>query len=344
MTKGFNFRLFLLPFSWIYGSVVFIRNKCFDFGIFKSYKIPSKSICVGNLSTGGTGKTPHVDLLIELLLQQNKKVSTLSRGYGRTTKGLREVFTVSNAIDVGDEPLFYKCKYEDQIDVVVAEKRKIGIDFILQKKTATDVIILDDAFQHRAVIAGLSIIISDYNHPFYSDHILPAGNLRESKKSINRADCIIISKCPENLSKEKMGEIKSKINFNPQRIFFSRIEYSHLKPFQFEQETKVENILLVAGIGNPNPLVEFLSKKYNVNLLQFNDHHVFKASDIVKIHQKFDTFANGNKIIVTTEKDFMRLKNFNETLGEVYPWFYQPIKTIINEEKQFNLYINEYVN
>ncbi len=344
MNSSFNFRILLLPFSWIYGSVVFIRNKCFDFGIFKSYKIPPKSICVGNLSTGGTGKTPHVDLLIELILHQNKRVATLSRGYGRTTKGLREVYVNSKAIDVGDEPLFYKCKYEEKIHVIVAEKRKIGIDFILQKKPVTDVIILDDAFQHRAVQAGLSIVISDYNHPFYLDHILPAGNLRESRKSINRADCIIISKCPANLSVEKMREIKTNIKFNPNRVFFSKIEYAPLKAFQFDIKTKVENVLLVAGIGNPTPLVEYLSKDFNVNLLQFNDHHVFKASDIVKIHQKFDTFANGNKIIVTTEKDFMRLKNFKETLGENYPWFYQPIRTIINEEEQFNLYINEYVN
>ena len=339
-----NFRLLLLPLSWIYGTITFFRNKCYDFGIFKSYKIPVKSICVGNLSTGGTGKTPHVDLLIELILKADKNVATLSRGYGRTTKGLREVKITSNATEVGDEPLFYKCKYSEQIKVVVAEKRKIGVDFILKNTPKTDVIILDDAFQHRAVKAGLNIIISDYNHPFHSDFILPAGDLRESKSGIKRSDCIIISKCPIDLNAQKIEEIKAKINFASDLIFFSRIKYTALKPFRFEIAPNIENILLVAGIGNPTPLYKYLNKDYNVNLLQFNDHHVFKASDIVKIHQKFDTFANGNKIIVTTEKDFMRLKNFEETLDKEYPWFYQPIKTIINEEERFNLYINEYVN
>ncbi len=339
-----NFRLLLLPFSWIYGAITFLRNKCYDFGYFQSYKIPVKSICVGNLSTGGTGKTPHVDLLIELILSSNKSIATLSRGYGRETKGLKEVQNSSTALEVGDEPLFYKSKYGKKIKVVVAEKRKKGIDYILQTAPQTGVIILDDAFQHRAVKAGLNIIISDYSHPFYSDFILPAGNLRESRKGIKRAECIIISKCPSSISKNEMKSIREKIDFNPERIFFSRIEYSKLKPFYANLISSIENILLVAGIGNPTPLFEHLSKDFNVKLLQFNDHHVFTPSDIVKIHQKFDTFANGNKIIVTTEKDFMRLKNFKETLNEEYPWFYQPIKTIINEEEQFNLYINEYVN
>ena len=339
-----NLRLLLLPFSWIYGIITFIRNKCYDFGLFQSYGIPAKSICVGNLSTGGTGKTPHVDLLIDIILSSNKNIATLSRGYGRETKGLKEVEISSTALEVGDEPLFYKCKYGDQIKVVVAEKRKEGIDFILRTAPKTEVIILDDAFQHRAVKAEVNIIISDYNHPFYSDFILPAGNLRESRKGIKRAECIIISKCPPNLSKNEMDSIKAKIDFNPDRIFFSRIEYANLTPFSKNINSKVENILLVAGIGNPTPLFEHLSTDFNVKLLQFNDHHVFKPSDIVKIHQKFDTFANGSKIIVTTEKDFMRLKNFKETLNEDYPWFYQPINTIINEKENFNLYINEYVN
>ncbi len=339
-----NFRLLLLPLSWVYGIITFIRNKCYDFGIFKSYNIPKKSICVGNLSTGGTGKTPHVDLLIDLILESNKNIATLSRGYGRKTKGLKEVYISSSAIEVGDEPLFYKSKYGQKVKVVVAENRKKGIDFILQDAPETEIIILDDAFQHRAVKAELNIIISDYNHPFYSDFILPAGDLRESRKGIKRADCIIISKCPPNLSEIEMNNIRTKIDFNPKRIFFSRIEYTKLKSFYNYTISYVENILLVTGIGNPTPLFEHLSKNYNVKLLQFKDHHVFNSSDIVKIHQKFDTFANGNKIIVTTEKDFMRLKKLKETLNEEYPWFFQPIKTIIYNREHFNFYINDYVN
>ncbi len=333
-----------MPFSWIYGLITFTRNKCYDFGCFKSFDIPVKSICVGNLSTGGTGKTPHIDLLINLLLQENKKIATLSRGYGRKTKGILEVFSDSNAIDVGDEPLFYKKKHHEQIRVIVAEERRKGVEFILNNSQKTDIILLDDAFQHRAISAGLNILITEHKKPFYSDFLLPAGNLRENKKGIQRADCIIISKCPQKITPEEKEKIKANIDFNPDRIFFSKIEYDALKPFRKAKPNNVENVLLVTGIGNPSPLFKHLSQKFKVHLLQFNDHHIYKASDIVKIHQNFDTFASGNKIIVTTEKDFMRLKNFEETFNDNYPWFYQPIKTIIDEEKQFNLFINEYVN
>ena len=182
MSKGVNLRLLLLPFSWIYGSIVSLRNLLFDLNILKSYTIPKKSICVGNLSVGGTGKTPHVDLITLQLIDNQLNTSILSRGYGRNTTGLIEVNTTSKASEVGDEPLFYKTKYEDEIRVVVAEKRKLGVDYILNKYPKNDVIVLDDAFQHRAVKAGFNILITDYSHLFCDDFVLPAGNLREWKK------------------------------------------------------------------------------------------------------------------------------------------------------------------
>lgn len=339
-----NIRLLLLPLSWIYAGITSLRNLCFDLGIFSAYNIPNKSIIVGNLSTGGTGKTPHVDLISNILLSQDKKVAILSRGYGRIKKGVREVLLNSTTQEVGDEPLFYKLKYQEKIKVVVAEERKLGVKHIQKNHPDIDVILLDDAFQHRAVNAGLNILISDYSKPFYSDFVLPAGNLRELRKGKRRAQAIIISKCPSNISNENKSEIIRKIKHPSAEIFFSQIEYGMLKPFSQGVEKHAKNILLVTGIGNPKPLVEFLYKKHNVEHLRFKDHHTFTSKDIAEIHQKFDTFVGGDKIIVTTEKDFMRLQQFNECNSSRYPWFYQPINTKINKQEKFKTYLNGYVS
>jgi len=339
-----NFRLLLLPFSWIYICITSIRNWCYDKGLFSSYQISGKSIVVGNLSMGGTGKTPHVDLISKLLVDQNKKVAILSRGYGRDTKGVKEVFTRSTAAEIGDEPLLYKLKYKEEIIVVVAEERKLGVEFIQKNYPQNEIIVLDDAFQHRAVKAGLNVLISDYSNPFYSDYVLPAGNLREKISGKKRADLVIISKCPSNITEEKKSEIKSKINLPSTEIFFSNIEYGVLKPFRQSIEITPKNILLVTGIGNPKPLIEFLEKNHKVEHMRFKDHHTFTSRDIAEIHQKFNIFANSDKIIVTTEKDFMRLQNFEECNSSNYPWFYQPIITTISEQQKFKTYINGYVS
>ena len=342
MDLKFSFRLLLLPFSWIYGFITHLRNLLYSIGIFHSFKIPKKSICVGNLSIGGTGKTPHVDLLVDLLLSKNKKVAVLSRGYGRKAKGLIEVKKKSIAIEVGDEPLFYKKKHGDNLTVVVAEKRKIGVDYILKNNPKNDIIVLDDAFQHRAVKAGLNILITEFNRPFYSDFVLPAGNLREFSSGKRRTDIIIVSKSPDNISKENEAEIRRKIGFNPEKIFFSKINYQPLKCFNLGIETETESILLITGIANPTPLMDKLKKNYSVTHLNYPDHHTFNSQDIAEIHQKFDTFATGNKIIVTTEKDFMRLKDIDLVKSNQNNWFYQPIITTIKEETKFNQIIYEY--
>ena len=336
-------RVLLLPFSWIYWITVAIRNCLFTIGFKKSIEIPKKSICVGNLSVGGTGKTPHVDLLVEHFIEQGIKTSTLSRGYGRYTKGLREVFKSDIANYAGDEPLFYKCKYDEKINVVVVEKRLEGVHFISTKYPENQLIILDDAFQHRRVKAGLNIIITEYNHRFTKDFILPVGDLRESKSSVKRADIIIVSKSPE-LSTSEQSAIRSEFNFDPNKIFFSSITYEQLKPFNDIQEGVIKNVLLVTGIGNPTPLIQYLEKHYSVTHLKFKDHHLFTQHDIKNIHEKFDTFASGNKIIITTEKDYMRLRNLKWLNGDNDNWYYQPIKTEINERQKFNILIDNYVN
>ncbi len=335
-------RLLLLPFAWIYGCITFVRNVLFNRGVLKSYTIPGKSICVGNLSVGGTGKTPHVELIVEHLLKTSNKVAILSRGYGRNTKGLLEVTSQSTASEVGDEPLQYKTKYGSSVDVVVSENRKMGVQHIRNMLQNSGTIVLDDAFQHRAVKSGINIIITQFNDLFVDDFHLPAGDLREWKFGVNRAEAIIVSKCPE-LNEEEKTAIRNRINFDSARIFFSHIEYDKFKSFEARSTPSVKNILLVTGIGNPTPLLKRLKQTYFVKHLKFKDHHTFSAKDIDEIHEKFDSFASHDKIILTTEKDYVRIKDYDSLKPKLNDWFYQPITTKIDEETKFNQLLDGYV-
>ena len=218
-------RLILLPFSWIYGSILAIRNYLYDKGIFKSETISIPSICVGNLSMGGTGKTPHVDYITSHFVSKSVKTAILSRGYGRKTKGVIEVLVNSTSSEVGDEPLFYKTKFKDNTSVYVAENRVKGANELLEKHPKTEVLILDDAFQHRRFRAQVNVLITDFSNLFSNDFVVPAGNLREFRSGKNRADIIVVSKCPENLSKEKKVEIRNSLHFKNENIFFSKIQY-----------------------------------------------------------------------------------------------------------------------
>ena len=342
--KSFNLRTLLLPFSWIYGSITALRNLLFDTEIFKVYKIPVKSICVGNLAVGGTGKTPHVDLIAKHFINQGKKVVILSRGYGRGTKGLLEVQTTSNASEVGDEPLFYKLKYKEEVKVVVAEKRKIGVKYIMSNFPETDLILLDDAFQHRAVKAGLNIIITDYSNLYSNDFVLPAGNLREFSVGKKRADIVIVSKCPNELNDENKAGIIKQLKFKNDAVFFSKIEYDELITFTETKEISAKRAVLVTGIANPIPLLNRLKETFQIEHVKFSDHHVFKASEIEIIQQKIDIFAPEDGIVITTEKDFMRLKDFDQISNSKNNWYYQSISTKIDELEKFNLLIENYVN
>jgi len=339
-----QFRFLLLPFSWIYGLITGIRNLLYNVEIFRSYTIPKKSICVGNLAVGGTGKTPHVVYLIELL-KNNQKITVLSRGYGRKTKGFILANQHSNSSEIGDEPQLYNQRFGKEITVSVCERRVEGINQLETKAKETSLYILDDAFQHRAIKCGFNILITDYNNSYSKDWMLPAGSLREWKIGQLRADAIIVSKSPLNLpSKEKENIIKS-LNFKNTNIFFSSIIYKDLINVSKVSNNQIENILLVTGIANPTPLEIELGKRYKLTSLKFSDHYDFTLKDIDSIHQKFDTFASNNKIIVTTEKDWMRLASIlsNEQL-EKYPWFYQEMSVKIDREKEFNELINTYVN
>jgi tetraacyldisaccharide 4'-kinase len=336
-------RFLLFPFSFIYLGITSTRNLLYKLGIFKTSIIPKKSICVGNLSVGGTGKTPHVSYLADFL-SQTVETAILSRGYGRKTTGFLWVKPNSKASDVGDEPMFYVNRFKEKVHVAVCEKRAIGIQQIQTLFPKNELIILDDAFQHRAVKAGLNILITDFSKPFYDDYLMPVGSLRESRAGKNRADIIIVSKTPNDCTETTKNQIVEKLKFNPNSVFFSRIKYAEIQPFgkQIHSFTKV---LLVTGIANPKPLLKHISKYYEVEVIKFGDHHAFSKVDIQRIHQKFDTFAHEETIILTTEKDYMRLKDFSSDWNlQNYPWYFQPITIEIENEEKFKNLINQYVN
>ncbi len=333
-------RILLAPVSLVWFVVTEIRNRLFDWGVLSTYKIPKKSICIGNLSVGGTGKTPMTSYLAQMF-HLELKVQILSRGYGRQSKGFLNVSVNDTSENVGDEPLFYKLKFEDDVQVAVCENRKAGIEQIGIENF--DLLLLDDAYQHRQVKAGFTILLTSYPNLFVDDYLLPSGTLRESKKNANRSDCIVVTKCPKNLSLNEKKFIENKlVRFN-KSIFFSHISYHSFVSFGKPIES-FEKVILVSGIANPKPLVEFLQKSVEIELIQFPDHHQFSKSQIEEIHRKIDTFANNKTAILTTEKDFARLhdKIDNWKLNK-YPWYYIPIQMEIDNENEFKSLINSYV-
>lgn len=337
------FRKLLWPFSFIYGLVTYIRNVCYDLGIFHVFTIPKKSICVGNLSTGGTGKTPHIAFLADYF--SNKLETTiLSRGYGRKTRGFILLNDNSTVNEVGDEPLFYSTVFSNSVHVAVCENRKKGVEEIQRLFPSNKLILLDDAFQHRAVKAGLNILLTDFNLPFSSDLVLPAGNLREWRIGKKRADLVIVTKCPDSLLESEKKRLVEKLKIEPAKVFFSKIKYGDFKSFG-EKREGFKTILLVTGIANSTPLIDHLEKNFTVEHLNFKDHHVFSKTDILQIHQKFDTFVSDETILLTTEKDFMRLKeNVSDWKLEEYPWYFQPITVEIDNDLHFKKIIDNYVN
>ncbi len=314
-------RKLLFPFSLLYGGITALRNFLYNKGILKSKSYDFPVICVGNLSTGGTGKSPMIELLVTFLKDEHK-IAVLSRGYKRKTKGYREVLASNSVEEVGDEPLQFKKKYPD-ITVVVCEDRQTGIEKL---KSLADVVLLDDAFQHRKVKASLNILLTSFDKLYSNDCMLPTGNLREPKCGAKRADIIVVTKCPENTGDFIMEEIKRKLKPTAhQEIYFSKIGYSseiknetESKPLSY---LKNQEFLLVTGIANPKPLVEFLKNEgLNFEEKSFPDHHNFTTSEIEGL-KKY-------RLILTTEKDFMRLQPLANTT-EIY---YLPIKTVILNE------------
>ena len=334
----------LLPFSLLYGSVMYFRNLLFNAGIKEVKKVNATVVSIGNLSMGGTGKTPHVDWIVTKLKEQIP-TAILSRGYGRKSKGFVLVTKHSQAETVGDEALFYKRKHKEEIEVAVAEKRVEGAEKLLNLKSNLKLIVLDDAYQHRHIHRDVNILLTDYNAPFYKDFVVPSGRLREFRLGKNRADVVVVTKCPKVLNDAEKIELKRKIDVSPETLVcFSQIKYGEMLPINSGEFTVPEQILLVTGIANPKPLYEHLKKLANVELLSFPDHHDFTTKDIRKIHNLFDTFATQNKCIVTTAKDVPRLcSNLVKPLIENYPWFYQTINVEIDNEQKLLKKIKEHV-
>lgn len=349
------FRKLLLPFSLIYWLIIFIRNFLFDTGRLKSTRFPVPVIGVGNLTTGGTGKTPHIEYLIRLL-QDEFLVATLSRGYGRKTKGYILAESPSDTHIIGDEPMQYSTKF-NKVMVAVSEDRVEAIGSLLRKETPPQVILMDDAYQHRSVIPGINILLLEFENLFTEDFLLPAGNLREPRSSISRADVIIITKTPNILVPIEKKRILENIKVRShQSVFFSYIKYGEINKIFGPQNRMIMGagyymekrftILLVTGIANPSGIVEYLRRLTDkLEMLVFPDHHEFNTKDIEKITQTFTGITNLNKIIVTTEKDAMRLRNpaVDPSIQKL-PIFFLPIEVIFHqEEEKFNNLILEYV-
>jgi tetraacyldisaccharide 4'-kinase len=312
-------RFLLFPFAVLYDLITSLRNLLYNKGIFKSTVFDLPIIAVGNLNVGGTGKSPQIEYLIRLL-QNQFKVAVLSRGYKRKTTGYVLIDSTHSAEDVGDEPLQFFKKFP-KISAAVDANRVNGIQQ-LQSNVNPEVILLDDAFQHRKVKAGFYILLTKYGDLYANDFLLPTGNLRESRAGVKRAHVIVVTKCPQNLSKAEQERIQKKLRTNAnQAVFFSTISY-HSKTKGFQQ-VSLENlkdyeVVLVTGIANPKPLLNFLNEQQvKVQHLEYPDHHNFSAQEIQKIKSVFDDNTSAKKILLTTEKDYMRLSDKISSLSYI---------------------------
>lgn len=338
------------PFAMLYGLGVRIRNRMFDWGMIPQQSHPLPIINVGNLVAGGTGKTPHVEYLIRLL--QNKyRLATLSRGYGRQSKGYRLATNEDAFQDIGDEPMQYQRKFK-QLQVAVSEDRNLGVNQLLAMEDAPDVIILDDAMQHRKIKAGLQILLTDFHSLYVNDLLLPAGNLREPIAGARRADIIIVSKTPEVFSPITRRRLNEELAPEAyQKLFFSSISYEEpvaLTPSAQNPDWSGMNAaFLFAGVANPYPLEDYLRRRFaEVITLKYRDHHPYTADDIKHIRKVYDDHLVRKKVMITTEKDAVRLLSTNLlSLLDDVPLCYIPIRVRFHNEdgKDFDQLILDYV-
>ncbi|QHT71281.1 tetraacyldisaccharide 4'-kinase [Rhodocytophaga rosea] len=333
-------QIVLFPFSWLYRLITDIRNWLYEEGYKKSIRFPVPVISVGNLTVGGTGKTPHVEYLIRLL-KDKYRIATLSRGYGRKTKGFLLANDRIHAGDIGDEPMQFYRKFTGQIQVAVGEKRVPAIDELLSRQPVPEVIILDDAYQHRAVQPSFSILLSDYNRPFYRDYVLPSGRLRERRAGAKRADVILVSKCPEGLSKAEKQAITQEINSYAKPatpVYFTTIRYGQPVCFDTKPETFQGPVLLVSGLANAQPLEKYVQHTYTLSHhMALNDHHTYTAKDLDAISSQF--MQVQAKHILVTEKDYVKLMHpdFAAQISRLPIW-YLPIEVcfLFGEGQDFN--------
>lgn len=321
------FQYLLFPFSLLYGLVTSIRNYLFDIGYKTSFEFQTNVIGIGNLSVGGTGKTPMVEYVIRLL--KDKKIVTLSRGYGRKTKGFRIANENDNAKLIGDEPYQFYRKFPN-IEVTVGEERAMAIPEILAQ-IDPELIVMDDSFQHRYVKPSLNIMLTDYNKPFFNDFVLPQGRLRESRKGAKRADIIVVTKSPNDLSSTEVDEFKGQIQkYSSAPIFFASIEYHKPVAVNADSAKPLSNVLLFSGLANNQPFTEYISERYNLlDDIYFSDHHNYTARDLNIIEDRFRQLGVEDKCIITTEKDYVKLLDSDlYSIVEHWPLFYAPISVL----------------
>ncbi len=336
---------FLFPFTLLYSMVVSIRNKLFDLNILRSQSFDTPVISVGNLAVGGTGKTPHVEYLASLLKGQFN-IAVLSRGYKRKTKNFLIANQSMDHMQTGDESLQIKLKFPD-ITVAVDRKRVNGIN-VLSEQHKPDVILLDDAYQHRYVQPGLSILLTDYNRPFYNDYLMPFGRLREKRYESRRANIIIVTKTPENITPIEKRIVKKNIKLYPfQDMFFTTLDYDEMRPVFEHGEEKLTkekcknekyNILIVSGIADPRQFkkhIRGISTK--IRQVRFTDHHTFSKKDVKHIEQKYNALEPEKRIIITTEKDAIRLQTADVPEALKPAFYYIPVKVkFISKQDKFN--------
>lgn len=319
-------RIVAFPFAVLYGIITGFRNRLYDRGLkpVATFEVPV--IGVGNLVMGGTGKTPLIEHLVRLL-RPSYHVATLSRGYGRDTKGFRLAAPGDTARTLGDEPFQFYRKFGQDVTVAVGEERALAIPSILQEREETNVILLDDAFQHRRVKPALNVLLTDFHRPFYSDLIVPAGRLRESRRGARRADVIIVTKCPADLSDEHMMEVERAIRVYADRpVFFTRIHYGNPVSFGSGAAADVKDVVLVTGIANAKPLQDYLATAFRVHdHISFSDHHAYTRADVERFRKVVE--KHPGHCLLTTEKDMVKLaaESFRDIVQHL-PIFYVPIE------------------
>lgn len=340
-------RKLLYPFSLLYGVGVWVRNKLYDSNVFRSADFNFPIICIGNLSLGGTGKTPMTEYLIRIL-QGKYKIAVLSRGYKRKTKGFVLAGSETGPLEIGDEPMQIHKKFPD-ITVGVAEERILGIPLLLQARPDTELILLDDAFQHREVRSGLNILLTQYHHLYTRDRLLPAGNLRDTRSSSKRAHLIVITKCPHDITEEEQRALIGEIDPQPhQSVFFTKIGNDapyHLFTGEKHELKAEDSVLLVCGIASPQPLEQMLKNSVRrCDLLSFGDHHIFNQDNLRQISRQFEKLEGKNKIILTTEKDGIRLAKFEKKMAHL-PVYVLPVahQFLFGEATDFELEVLKYI-
>ena len=340
-------RILLFPFSLIYALIVWFRNRLFDWKLFQSSSFNLPMICVGNLSAGGTGKSPMVEWIIANF-KDRYKVAVLSRGYKRKTRGYALANSHSNALEIGDEPMTFYSKFPG-ISVAVGEERIVAIPQLLHDRPETEIILLDDAFQHRWVKAGMNILLTDYNNLYTRDWFLPTGDLSDERSSRRRAQLIVVTKCRTDLDETERQEIRAELDPLPdQHLFFTSIEYGRLfhivnqTPYHITPDVEV---LLVTGIANPKPLKSYLQSNSGTYYeILYSDHHIFTIDDLKDITRRLDAIQAQHKIILTTEKDAVRLLKFKQELAGL-PVYVMPItvRFLFGEEETFKNLITRFI-